>query len=360
MTANLKSSPFGQALQGYFPELHGARRKFLEIIIPAIAKASSVVLRRIACAFEGQAQVDSVVRRIQRFLAESPLCQKQQARFIIGLLGIIGPMTLALDRTNWKFGQRAINILMLSVQWNGKAIPLFWQLLDKEGNSNQAERIDLLQLFLDTFGANAIYNLTADREFIGCKWFHWLIEQEIPFDIRIKSNTIVERKGRTCSAWELFRAVKRGKIQRRNGQFKVYGSMVYLSGGPAVNKKGEDDFFIIASYCGQSGAAQRYALRWRIEQLFKELKSSGFCLEDTQVVDSGRLSNLLALLAITYCWMVKTGRDVTRKVPRLSRKLKHGRPRYSTLRIGLDAIREAFWSGDKRLIAGGMRFLSCT
>ena len=360
MTANLKGSSFSRALQGHFPGLHGARRKFLENIIPAIAKASSVVLRRIACAFDSAAQTDSIVRRIQRFLSEQPLCQQQQARFIVSLLGIMGPMRLAIDRTNWKFGEKAINILMLSVQWNGKAIPLFWQLLDKEGNSNQEERIDLLQLFLDTFGEQAIDNLTADREFIGHKWFQWLIEKEIPFDIRIKSNTIATRKGRSCPVWELFRRVKRGSIQRRNGLYTIYETEVYLSGGPARNKKGEDGYFIIASYCAQSGAAQRYALRWRIEQLFKELKSSGFCLEDTQVTCPERLSVLLALLAITYCWVIKAGQALAPKVPRLTRKLKHGRPRYSILRIGLDAIREAFWSGSKRRIAIVLQFLSCT
>lgn len=360
MTANLKVSSFGHALQTYFPGLHGARRKFLEKIIPALAKASSVVLRRMACAFDSAAEVDSIVRRIQRFLAGQALCQKQQARFLINLLGIVGPMTLAIDRTNWKFGDQAINILMLSVQWNGKAIPLFWELLDKEGNSNQKERIDLLQLFLDTFGSGAIYNLTADREFIGRRWFQWLIDQQIPFDIRIKSNTLVERKGRSCSAWELFRRVKPGKVQRRNGAFTVFDSKVYLSGGPARNKKGEDDFFIIASYCGQAGAAQRYALRWRIEQLFKELKSSGFRLEDTHLTQLERLATLLALVAITYCWVIKAGVQVARKTPRLTRKLKHGRPRFSILRIGLDAVREAFWSGNKRQIAAALKFLSCT
>lgn len=144
---------------------------------------------------------------------------------------------------------------------------------------------------------------------------------------------------------------------------------MYLSGGPARNKKGEDDYFIIASYCAQSGAAQRYALRWRIpaclpqvgrEQLFKELKPSGFCLEDTQVTCPERLSVLLALLAITYCWVIKAGQALAPKVPRLTRKLKHGRPRYSILRIGLDAIREAFWPGNKRRIAIVLQFLSCT
>jgi hypothetical protein len=126
------------------------------------------------------------------------------------------------------------------------------------------------------------------------------------------------------------------------------------------SKKGEDDYFIIASYCGPAGAAKRYALRWRIEQLFKELKSSGFRLEDTHLTDPRRLGALLALLSIAYAWAVKVGRHVAKKRLNLIKKLKHNRPRYTIFRIGLDAIRKAFWSADKRQIRGVIRFLSCT
>ena len=77
MTTNLKGNGFAIALQNHFPGLHGARRKFLEEVVPAIVKASSVTLRRIASAYESPAQIDSVVRRIQRFLADEPLDQSQ-------------------------------------------------------------------------------------------------------------------------------------------------------------------------------------------------------------------------------------------------------------------------------------------
>jgi len=229
-----------------------------------------------------------------------------------------------------------------------------------EGNSNQQERIDLLGLFINTFGRRAIYNLTADREFIYHKWFDWLIEQQIPFDIRIRSNTLVSRKGKVYAAWKLFRKVKRGKVRRCNGLFTVYNTKVYLSGGLASNNKGQDDYFIIASWCGQTGARKRYALRWRIEQLFKELKSGGFCLVDTHIISPKRLSRLLGLVALAYCWIVKTGKTIAARIPRLTRKLKHGRPRYNIFRLGLDALRKAFWSGQSRQIQFVFKFLSCT
>ena len=313
MTTNLEDNGFAIAVQNHFPGLHGARRKFLELVIPAIVKASSVTLGRIASAFGGACRIDSVIRRLQRFLAVNPLDQQRLAVFIVNMLGICTAMDIAIDRTNWKLGKIPINIFMLSLRWKSKAVPLFWVLLDKEGNSNQAERIDLLQLFLDTFSAESLNSLTADREFIGREWFEWLLNKEIPFHIRIKSNTEVTHRDKTCPAKDLFKGVKVGRIRRKKGIFTVFGCDVHLSGGPAKSKKGEDDFFIVASHYDGPFAAQTYALRWRIEQLFKELKSSGFRLEETHLTKPKRLSAMLALLAIAFCWILKVGQEQAEK-----------------------------------------------
>ena len=70
MTTNSKDNGFAIALQNHFPGLHGARRKFLEKVIPAIVKASSVKLGRIATAFDSAIQQNSIVRRIQRIKIE--------------------------------------------------------------------------------------------------------------------------------------------------------------------------------------------------------------------------------------------------------------------------------------------------
>ena len=278
-TTNSKANGFAIALQKYFSGLHGSRLKFLEKIIPAIAKASSVTLHKIASAYSSSVEVDSTAKRIKRFLKAKPINQVQMAVFITSLLGIVGPMTLAIDRTNWMFGKTPINILMLSAKWKSKSIPLFWLMLDKEGNSNYQERIDLLQLFIQTFGVRAIARLTGDREFIGYHWFEWLVNHDIPFDIRIKSNTQINQNGKEFAVKDLFVHLRRGQFRQPDKLYTIFGCDVYISGGLAKNKSGEDEYFIIASGKYEPGADKRYSLRWKIEQLFKELKSSGFDLE---------------------------------------------------------------------------------
>lgn len=63
--------------------------------------------------------------------------------------------------------------------------------LDKAGNSNTAERIDLLKEFNEIFGFYRIKSLMADREFVGNKWFEMLNEHKTPYFIRIKENTLL-------------------------------------------------------------------------------------------------------------------------------------------------------------------------
>ena len=97
---------------------------------------------------------------------------------------------LNLDRTNWKWGKRNINILMLAIVYRGIAIPILWTLLNKRGNSDTKERIALIQRFIAIFGKDRIVNVFADREFIGEQWFTWLIEQDINFCIRVKKTSL--------------------------------------------------------------------------------------------------------------------------------------------------------------------------
>ena len=80
-------------------------------------------------------------------------------------------LILILDRTNWKFGKTNINILMLAIAYKGMAIPIFWNLLDKRGNSNFDERKKIIEKFLELFNVKQIKVLVADREFKGIKWF---------------------------------------------------------------------------------------------------------------------------------------------------------------------------------------------
>ena len=107
-------------------------------------------------------------RRIQRFFAEFSIDFDMIAGFIFKLFFTSGgTWYLTMDRTNWQWGKSDINILTLAVVFKGIAIPIYWELLDKRGNSDTAERIALIQRFIKRFGKGCIAGILADREFIA-------------------------------------------------------------------------------------------------------------------------------------------------------------------------------------------------
>jgi len=61
----------------------------------------------------------------------------------------------------------------MGIVYKGTAVPVYWLVLNKQGNSNQREHIALLQRFINRFGRRGILGILDDREFIGDKTGEW-------------------------------------------------------------------------------------------------------------------------------------------------------------------------------------------
>lgn len=314
---------------------HKVRIKFFVSFICALFKLQTVCFTKLAQGFEGSAKVESNLRRIQRFFAGFIVDGDMIARLVYSLLPSKPPYRLCLDRTNWKFGSTDINILMISIAWKGLGIPILWSILPKAGNSNFSERRQLLQRYVDLFGADSIESLMADREFIGSDWFDNLIEKQTPFYIRIREKMWVDipRKGRVRAFW-LFNRLSLGTALFYDKIVCIGGQWVYLSGMKVLNKENKIEFVIVATFRPDPDALIRYKDRWQIETMFKAFKSSGFNLEDTHLSDVNRISKMLSLLSVAFVWAYITGiyrNDHIKPIP----IKKHGRRAYSFFKYGL-------------------------
>ena len=65
----------------------------------------------------------SFYRRMQRFFAGQYFDYRQISQLIFNMFSF-DQVQLSLDRTNWKWGKRNINILMLAIVYRGIAIPI--------------------------------------------------------------------------------------------------------------------------------------------------------------------------------------------------------------------------------------------
>lgn len=63
----------------------------------------------------------------------------------------------------------------MGVVHDGVAYPVVWTMLEKKGNSNGDERMDLLDRFYNLFPDAEVAYLTGDREFIGKQWLTYLL-----------------------------------------------------------------------------------------------------------------------------------------------------------------------------------------
>lgn len=303
-------------------------------MLVALIVTRTVNLNKLACFVGSNAQQSSRYRRLQRFFASFPMDYDKIAGFIFYLFFVgNGQWYLTVDRTNWKWGKSDINILTLAVAFKGTAIPIYWMLLDKRGNSETSERIELVLRFINQFGKDCIKGILADREFIGKNWFGWLLQNNIPFVIRIKNNTVTTNsKGLAVDIDVLFYGLKPGEIQEIKGKRTLCGHRLYLT-GPRLT---DGELLIVAADAPHEDAIKIYGLRWEIETLFGCLKGRGFNFEDTHITDGERIKKVFVLLAIAFCWAHKTGEWQHEMKP--IKLKKHGRPAVSLFRYGLDYL----------------------
>ena len=313
-----------------------ARITFLAHFILALLKVRTVNFAELAVAFSGKAKVASKYKRIQRFFRGFPVEFPAISKLIVRFLPIQDSgWTLTLDRTNWKLGRLNINILFLGIAHRGIAFPIIWITFSKAGNSNTEERIHLMERFLKIFGKARIFCLTADREFLGPKWFSYLLKQVISFCIRIRKNMYVTTvRGIPVHAKTLFRDLPLGEVRVLKGRRLVCGVKVFVVG----LRLPDGEYLILVTDKAPETAMETYAQRWEIETLFECLKSRGFRFEDTHLTKPERINKLVALLALTFCWCHLTG-EWLHKQKTIPIK-KHGRKAKSIFRLGLDHLRE--------------------
>jgi len=276
-----KSSILFEALDNVFDKkINKARVKLISLFIIALNQVRTVNFEKLAIAFDHNAKKDSSLRRIQRFIAGFDLQYDLIARLVFNLLPAKPPYRLSMDRTNWKFGSKNINILVLAITYKGIAFPLLFKVEPKAGNSSTQQRINIINNYIKLFGLETIDCLLADREFIGEQWIGYLNINRIRYHIRTRNNfwVTMPSTGRRVKASWLFNQLKINQFKFHENIIKINNVLCYISGSKVFDKDGKPELQIIISFNNPQRANTLYKERWQIESAFKGLKSSGFSL----------------------------------------------------------------------------------
>lgn len=338
-----------------------ARVKLFVLFISALCKVQTVGFEKLATAFDSKADTNSSLRRIQRFMAAYLLDTDLIARLIFRLLPHKPPYRLAMDRTNWKFGQQNINVLVIAIVYHGVAFPLLFKLLPKFGNSNTHERIELIERFIHLFGSASLDCLTADREFVGEKWIKYLNNNRIRYYIRIRENFWVMQphNGKQVKAGWLFADLPLNGCRVNHRIVYVNNQLCYLSASKVRNKEGKPELQVVVSFNKPENAMEIYKERWQIETAFRALKTSGFNIEDTHLTDIERIEKLFALVMVAFTWAYLAGDYLNKYIKPIQIK-KHGNKAKSLLKYGLTYIASVLLNAYFQDDIDIFKFLSCT
>ena len=178
-----------------------------------------------------------------------------------------GGKYLLLDATSWELGSVRIQLLVLSILYQGVSIPIFWVNLSKKGHSNFDERKRFLQMATCLHSLKGM-TLIADREYIGREWFTWLVEEMgldwvIRVPIRDYKHEISQGK-KSYSA--LIKKARAGKLVAQAVEIagKPY-QFVAFRNAQATTKE-EELVLLLTSLKGpKKRIALIYGLRWQIE-----------------------------------------------------------------------------------------------
>lgn len=274
---------------------------------------------------------ESIYRSFQRIVSNTTLSQSELAKCIITMYDLNDcKLTLAIDRTNWRYGESDINLLVLSVCVLGCTIPLYWIELDSRGNSNTETRKKLIKMLTDDFGVERIEHIVADREFIGNDWFEHL-DDITKFVIRIKGNTLLALNGESIVAQKLFKSVNKGGMI--SYEVKIDGIMRIAQ---ATRSADNELVIVVSNDFTPCNLLVIYAQRWKIECLFGHLKKRGFNFEDTHIVAQDRIGNLTKFVVLSFAICYLIGLVGASIKPILVKK--HGYKQNSFFRYGYDLM----------------------
>jgi hypothetical protein len=291
----------------FIKELGKPKQKNITAAVTALIKQEKPTLYKLNLHKQRKKPIQklSFEQNSRRMLNKIGIIPEVFARAIIATFNITH-FELVMDRTNWKYGNCAYNLLVLSVIWNNISIPIYWISLDnKGGNSDSSQRIALIDWFVSTFGTQNITHIFADREFPSEQFFDYLQKHSIKFIFRTKSSILVTENDKKVKLNTIF-----SKLHNMPNQTKcehhirrAYGNRLYLSA--RLNNKNEKVYLISNNY--DTDAFDLYRHRWTIEAMFAKFKTKGLNLESTHLMKQQRVHNLIYLMTIAYSIFCKLG-----------------------------------------------------
>jgi hypothetical protein len=324
-------------------QLSLAEYLLLKILLTLLQSIKKVSLETLATALPIPITFESRRKKIQRFLSLHSLTI-EKIWFPIVTAWLETQFTsekiiyVVIDRTSWA----CVNLFMISVVWDKRAFPVYFELLPKLGCSNVHEQKAIISKVIRIFN-NYKTCVLGDREFCSVHLANWLKERNVYFCLRLKKTHFIEMQ---TDIWLQLKDlglspglsffIQGVKVTKTQGFFSFNLACKWQR--KILGVAPEEGWFILTNLETLQAAVAAYKNRFDIEEMFRDFKSGGYNLENTNVSNE-RLISLILLIVIAYTSATIQGQEIKRQGIQkyVGRVKEYGRTerRHSSFYIGL-------------------------
>lgn len=285
--------------------------KVLAWLLVAIYLGKDVCLERLGLHLPRKAKPESIGQQFRRWLKNKAidprLIYDPVARNVVCSMRC-RRLRVQIDRVQIKGRQ---NVLMLSVFYRKRAIPLAWICLSHRGNSQYSHWVELLDYLASLLEANMSVIILADREFGSVERLRYVAKKGWYYAIRLKGNVeFYDSQWGHPFDWLTLNAVAPAAgtqyalldIAITKGAFYP----THLACAWAVGSN--EPWFIATNLPAPIQALKEYHRRFGCEELFSDLKKRGFNWENSMIRDAARFSRLILALALLTVFLAQLGR----------------------------------------------------
>ena len=288
----------------------------LALVVVGISQSVSSQIGKIARAMPLDTTQMAKEQRVRRLLDNQRVSQEDHYQPLAkaALHGLKGQRVyLLIDRVLLRDHH---NILVVSIGFRRRSLPLAWVALDHRGQSGLEQQKQVLSQALSVLPERVRVSIHADSEFRSQALFAWLRAQGLDAMLGVTGRTLValsaDGEAKSIESW------------LPNHDSVVYLNDVYLTEdhqGP-VNvlawwaKDDRDKPIVHAVMTNLPATWQTYvrgSRRMWIETVFRDWQSGGFHLDQSGLDDRERFERLLVPLVITYLWLMALGRWVVKR-----------------------------------------------
>jgi hypothetical protein len=305
-----------QQLTTQLPEALPSQIETLALLVVGISQSISAQIGKIARAMPLNTTQAAKEQRIRRLLDNERITQEDHYQPLAkaALHGLKGQkVQLLMDRV---LLHDTHNILVVSIGFRRRSLPLAWLALPHRGQSGLADQQAVLRSALAVLPERVRVSIHGDSEFRSQELFAWVRQLGHDGLLGVPGRTLValtpDGDATALSTW----LPSRDTVAYLNGVYLTEERQgpVNLLAWWAKDDEGKPIVHGVMTNLPATWQTYRIGSRrmW-IETVFRDWQSGGFHLDDSGVTDRDRFARLLLPLVLAYLWLVAVGRWVVKR-----------------------------------------------